>query len=229
MEGRAVARVFDATVTRGGLRDRGWTVGELNDPAMVLPYRGFSSLAEARACAARDLPAGTAVGWASADGFTVGGFVVGDDTVAPPIADRFPAFVLWPDATEDEAASNVELSTVLRGRMDWLCQLAIDRGLEPAEITSGRAEAEQALEVLASTGRLNATCCGPKYHVLCAARLQPVALVRWDGFRAGWERPDGPPTHELRHPVHPEHSGSFLRCWRDGFQHGVEARRRRAR
>lgn len=223
MEGRAVARVFDPAVTRSGLRDRGWTVDELDDPAMVVPYNGFSSLADARAYAARDLPAGTAVGWVSAGGATVGGFVVGDDTVAPPIADRFPAFVLWPDATEDEAASNVELSTLLRGRMDWLCQLAIDRGLKPAEITSGRAEAEQALDVLASVGTLNTNCCGPKYHVLCAARVQPVALVRWDGFRAGWEWPDGPAAQERRHPVHAEHAGRFLRCWRDGVQHGVEA------
>jgi hypothetical protein len=226
MEGRAVARVLDPAVTRSGLRDRGWTVDELRDPAMVVPYSTFSSLAEARACAARDLPAGTAVGWVSAGGVTVGGFVVGDDTIAPRIADRFPAFVLWPDATEDEAASNVELSAVLRGRMDWLCQLAIDRGLEPAEITSGRAEAEQALDVRARVGTLTTTCCGPKYHVLCAARVQPVALVRWDGFRAGWERPDGPAVQERRHPVHPEHAGRFLRCWRDGVQHGVDARRR---
>jgi hypothetical protein len=191
MEGRAVARVLDPAVTRGELRGRGWMVGEFSDPAMVVPYRTFSSLAQARARAARDLPEGTAVGWVSAGGVTVGGFVVGDDTIAPPIAHRFPAFVLWPDATEHEAASTTELSTVLHGRMDWLCHLAIDRGLEPAEVTSGRAEAEQALDVLVSVGTLTAACYGP-----------------------------------LRHPVHPDHAGRFLSCWRDGVQRGAEARRR---
>jgi hypothetical protein len=227
MEGIAVARVLDQSVMRTALRDRGWTVDDLSDPAMVVPYGTFSSLTEARARAARDLPAGTAVGWVSERGLTVGGFVVGDETVAPPIADRFPAFVLWPDASEDEAGSVAELSALLRGRLDWLCQLAIDAGLDAAEITHGRAEAEQVLDVLERVGTRTTACCGPKYHVLCAARIQPVALVRWDGFRAGWEHPDGLTAQERRHPVHPDQAGRFLTCWRDGLRHGVEARRRR--
>jgi len=226
MEGRAVARVFDPQVTRSVLRDRGWTVDELSDPALVMPYGAFSSLAAVRERAGRDLPVGTAVSWSSTGGTTVGGFVVGDDAVAPPIGDRFPAFVLWPDATEDQAGSVVELSALLRGRLDWLDQLAIDAGLERAEIESGHADAERALDALERYGTLTLACCGPRYHSRCAARVQPAALVGWDGFRAGWEQPDRRPAKERRHPVHPEHAGMFLSCWRDGVRHGLEARRR---
>lgn len=129
-----VARVFDPTVTRTSLRDRGWTVREFNDPAMVMPRAEFASLALARKHAARDLPGGTAVQWVSSGGITIGGFV----------------------------------------------------GFENAEITRGHTNAERALD---HAGTLTPACCGPRYHSSCAARVQPAALVRWDGFRAGWERP----------------------------------------
>jgi hypothetical protein len=150
---------------------------------MVVPYGTFSSLTVARSRAARDLPAGTAVGWMSEGGIMVGGFVVGNDTAAPPIADRFPAFVLWPDATEDEAGSVAAAQHAAAGSAGLALSTRDRSRSRPGGNHGGRAEAEQALDVLERVGTLTTACYGPKYHVLCAARIQPVALVRWDGFR----------------------------------------------
>ena len=226
MSGRALARVFDPTITRQSLRDRGWTVDDLNDPAMVVPYRDFPSLDVAFRHAKRDLPVATAVHWMSQGGITMGGFVVGHDGVAPPIADRFPAFVLWPDGSQDTIESTRDFVVLLRNRMDWLVQVALDAGLDEAEIADGRAEAERTLNELETAGSPIPTCRGPRYHVACAARVQPRALVRWDGFRSGWEREDERPIDQRRHPVHPGHTEGFLDCWQDGLRMGADARRR---
>jgi hypothetical protein len=226
MSGRALARIFDPTVTRRSLRDRGWIVDELNDPAMVVPHREFPSLEIAHEWAERDLPVATAVHWMSRGGITMGGFVVGHDGAAPPIADRFPAFVLWPDGRQDTINSIRDFVLVLRDRMDWMVKSAVDAGRDEAEIADGRAETERALDDL-ETGSSIPSCLGSQYHLACAARVQPRALVRWDGFRAGWEGDDERPVEQRRHPVHPRHSGDFLDCWQEGLRVGADARRRR--
>jgi hypothetical protein len=210
MSGHALAWIFDPTITRQSLRDRGWSVDDLNDPAMVVPHGDFPSLEIAHQRASRDLPAATAVHWMSQGGITMGGFVVGYDDVAPPIADRFPAFVV-----------------VMRNRMDWLVQVALDAGGGEAEIAEGRAEAERTLDEL-ETGSPIPSCLGPRHHVACAPRVQPRALLRWDGFRSGWEREDERPAEQRRHPVHPGHTGDFLDSWQDGIRMGADARRRRS-
>ena len=224
MGGRALGWVTDRSVTRDGLRGRGWTVDDLADETLVLPYATFDSLTEARAKATHDLPAGTAVRWSSDGGVRVGGFVVGDDRLGPPIGDRFPAFVLWPDLTEGVVCSVPELSAALRGRLDAMCDSALAAGVLVSEVDAGRLSAEHGLDELETTGRLTNECCGPLYRAYCAARVQPEVLVLWDGFQSGWTRSDEREPDDSVHPVHPRHQGAFLRCWRDGLRAGINAR-----
>jgi hypothetical protein len=223
--GRAVAEVRGSELSVERLRALGWNVDDL-DIDLLIPYRAFPSLEDARATASADLPPGTTVNWTTKDGTLGGGFIVGYDQLAPPLAGIVPAYVLWPDGSQDFVEGVGELVSVLRQRLDWLVDLAHAAMFPAVEIDAGRAAALRALQVLAVDGRLTPECCGPLYDVRCAANVEPIGRLRWDGFSEGWNEPDGPPSSQRRHPVQYDYGGDFQQAWRDAVEEGVSARRR---
>lgn len=192
----------------------------------MLPFRNFPSLKDAKVAAARDLAPGTTVDWTTLDVRLRGGFVVGHEGIAPPLGELLPAFVLWPDHSESCVEAHEELVGLLRERLNWLVELALAAGCEAAEVESGKAKAMRALTELEAGGQLNPPWFGPYEHVSCVASLEPFAWTRWDGFREGWDRPDGPPVNERRHAVKYEYEGEFQRRWRDAVCEGIAAYRK---
>jgi hypothetical protein len=222
--GRALARVCAPHLTPERFRGLGWHVDDLKD--LVVPYADFRSFEAAKAAAAADLPPGTTVSWSTHDGRVAGGFIVGHDGLAPPLAGVVPAFVLWPDRSQDYVETVRQLAALLRERLDWLADLALTEGFRPNDVAAGHAAALRALDQLESNnGRLRPECCGPFFDVRCAALVEPVGRLRWDGFREGWDEPDGPPASDRLHPVHYEHAGDSLRVWRQAVAEGLNARR----
>ncbi len=120
--GRALAWVDSDAMTLEALRARGWEVDDLGE-GVLLAFRDFVSLADARVGSARDLPDGTAVDWSEPGMTRSGGFVVGYGGVAPLIGDIVPAFVLWPDGSQQRVESPEALLSVLRERAVWLVSL----------------------------------------------------------------------------------------------------------
>lgn len=187
------------------------------DFGVMSAIRDFDDLTAARAAAERDLPMGVPVGHSE------GGFVVGHDGVAPPPGALVPAFVLWPDGAERRVDTHEELADALLERLDWLVERASALGLP--DVDAGRAEAVRAIDALAAGGELTRAACGPVFHAGCVATVEPVARLLWNGFRHGWERSEGPPAEERRHPVHYQFDGAFTDVWRDGFRAGAAAAR----
>ncbi len=221
--GRALAWVRSPKVTADQLLALGWWVDDLG-PDLLSPVRDFSSLADARAAASADLPRGTAVNWVSADHRLSGGFIVGYDGVAPPLTDLTPAFVKWPDGSFELVDNLEELASALRERLDWLVALELDAGFDADEIAAGRVAALRALSELEASGRFRLECCGPHPRGRFAARVSSVGFLRWEGFRDGWDEPDGPSAAEREHP-RDDHPREFQRIWRGGVAEGVNAYR----
>jgi hypothetical protein len=228
--GRALAWVRTPYIERTpsistqDLREMGWQADDLASEEVILPFRDFPSLEAAKTSAARDLPAGTTVNWGTLDRRLRGGFIVGHDGVAPPLGELLPAFVLWPDHSESRVETHVQLAGLLRDRLDWLVELALGAGLDASEVKSGRDEALRTLAELEAGGQLSPSFLGPYNDVRCVAKVEPLAWIRWDGFREGWDRPDGPPVNERRHAVQYEYEGEFQRFWRDALREGIVAR-----
>jgi hypothetical protein len=218
--------VRPSEITPERLRRLGWQVDDLKCDDVVVPYRASRSLEEAKAAAAENLPSGTAVSWSRDDGRLVGGFIVGHEGLAPPLAGVVPAFVLWPDLSQDRVEAIGELAALLRERMGWLAELALEAGSPADEVAVGRAAAVDALARFEAGGRLMPECCGPFFDVRCSAGVEPVGRVRWDGFREGWEEPAGPPASERRHPIRYDYGGPFLQTWRRGVDEGIRRSRR---
>jgi hypothetical protein len=207
-DGRALAEIPSRELSAKQLGARGWRVEiELED--VVISFRDFPSLDDAQASAAADLPRGTTVNWTTNDGQLSGGFIVGHDKVAPPVAGIVPAFVLWPDGSQQHADTIAQLVRLLRDRMDWLVDLALSAGFDPDKTAKGGAAAVRALDGLRAGGRLTIECCGPFYDLRCAAQVEPDGRLRWVGFSDGWNEPDGPPLRERRHPVQYVYDGDF--------------------
>jgi hypothetical protein len=218
--GRIVALVPVGTASV--LRQRGWEVDELDDQAGVA--RWCASLVEAEALCERDLPSGTAVSWRK--GSVVGGFVSGYPGVAPELGGAAPAFVLWPDGGESFVESVGELAQLMRGRMQWLAQLASQAGFPDVEVAQATSRTLAALDRLEETGVLGYDAGGPIHDVRCGAQIEPVAQLRWKGFRDGWRgvAPD-PVAHPLNgHPVHGDRQGAYVGMWRQGVEDGIQAR-----
>lgn len=226
--GRALAWLRSSSLSVSDLREMGWRVDDLGLDDLVLPLRDFAQLEEAKAAATQDFPPGTTVNWRTRDGQLAGGFIVGHEGVAPPLGELVPAFVLWPDHSENHVETRRKLAGLLRERLEWLVELALAAGFDADEIQSGQAEALRALTELEAGGRLTPACCGPRHDVRCVAKVEPLAWLRWDGFREGWDRPDGPPINERRHAVHYQYEGEFQRFWREAVSTGIAARRQAA-
>jgi hypothetical protein len=64
--GRALAEIWSSALTLNRVHALGWEADDL-DSEVLMPYRDFASLEEAKATAERDLPAGTTVHWATHD------------------------------------------------------------------------------------------------------------------------------------------------------------------
>ena len=194
-----------------------WQVDDLEFERMAV-IGDFDDLNSATAAAARDLPTGVPVSHPG------GGFIVGHEGVAPPPGGLLPAYVLWPDGEERLVETRGELARALRERMDWQCERARAEGLEGVE--AGREDALRAIESLAAGGELTNEARGPVFHSACATCIEPVARLRWDGFRYGWHRVEGRPAEERRPPCY-EFDGAFVEVWRDGFRAGEAGARER--
>jgi hypothetical protein len=203
----------------GVLRERGWEVDDLDDEAGVA--RWCTSLPEAKALCERDLPRGTAVNWAQAA--LIGGFVSGYPGVGPEMGGPMPAFVLWPDGGESHAESVGALTRMMRGRMQWLAQMASTACFEAADISQATSRTLAALDRLEETGVLSYDASGPIHDVRSGAVIVPVAKLRRDGFRDGWRgcasSLDDHPVHGERHP-----RGAYADVWRGGVTDGIRAR-----
>jgi hypothetical protein len=221
--GRAVGRVRGSAASAERLRALGWGVLEVEQELIV--DRVFRSLEEAKTAATTDLPPRTTVHWSGDNESLSGGFIVGFDAVAPPLAGIVPAYVLWPDGSQDFVETVDGLVGLLRERLEWLVDLA-RASFPEGDVEMGRATAIRALEVLAVDGTLRPECCGPFFDVRCAASVEPVGLLRWGGFADGWDEPDGPPASERLHPSHYTYDGDFRESWRAAVDEGIAARRR---
>jgi hypothetical protein len=208
----ASLRWQDALAER--LEQSGWYVAD-RDFGRMAAIADFESLSEARAAAERDLPAGVPVNCSG------GGFVVGYDGVAPEPGGSVPAYVLWPDGGQRLVHTREELAAALRERLDWLCERARELDLEGVE--TGRAAAARAIDAVAAGGELTNEARGPVFREGCTASVEPVARLRWDGFRHGWERLEGRPAEDRRPPCY-QFDGAFADVWRDGFRAGEQAR-----
>src|SRR4051794_20498208 len=150
-------------------------------------FGDFDDLASARAAAERDLPAGVPVSHRG------GGFVVGHEGIAPVPGELVPAYVVWPDGQEGFVRTRQDLASVLRERLDWQCDRAREAGLDSVE--AGREATARALDLLAG-GELTNEARGPVFHAACAAGVEPVAHLRWNGFQHGLEGWAGGPAEE---------------------------------
>ena len=222
--GRAVGTVCGSVPAGDRLRALGWGALELEQELIV--DRVFQSLEDAKMAATADLPSGTTVYWSGDDDSLCGGFIVGFDGVAPSLAGNVPAYVLWPDGSQDFVETVEGLVRLLRERLEWLVELARAAKFPEGDVDAGRARAIGALEVLAVDGTLTPECCGPFFDVRCAASVVPAGRLRWDGFADGWNEPDGPPPSERAHPIHYSYDGDFRRLWRNAVEEGITARRR---
>jgi hypothetical protein len=211
----ALLRWEDSLAER--LARSGWEVNDL-DFGRMGAIGDFSDLEVARVAAERDLPSGVPVTQAGC------GFVVGHHGVAPEPGGRFPAYVLWPDGEERLVETAVELAAALRDRLAWSCDRASELGLD---VEAGREAALRAIDALAAGGELTIEALGPVFEVKCSARVLPLAHLRWDGFRQGWESPDGPPAEQRHHPSYIDYGvdGVFTEVWRDGLRAGAAAAR----
>lgn len=193
----------------------GWEVDDLDFERMAV-IGDFHDLESATSAAARDLPAGVPVSHPG------GGFIVGHEGVAPRPGGLLPAYVLWPDGEERLVETRDELARALRDRLDWQCERARAKGLEGVE--AGRERALRAIDAVAAGGELTNEARGPVFHSACATCVEPVARLRWDGFRYGWQRVEGRPAEERRPPCY-QFEGAFAEVWRDAFRAGEEAAR----
>jgi hypothetical protein len=222
--GRALAQVYSKAVTLDAVHARGWAADDLRDlDVPLMPYRDFASYQEAQAIAARDLPLGTTVSWTPCDGRLFGGFVVGRENVAPPLGGLMPAFILWPDFSELYVETRDQLVDALRDRLDWLVALGLEDGVDAKRLAAGRVAMLRALERVAAGERFTIEARGPVFEGRCAASVEPVAGMRWDGFRAGWDEP-AEPADKRRHPIHYDYAGAFQELWRDAVRSGISAR-----
>jgi hypothetical protein len=133
--------------------------------------------------------------------------------------------VLWADGEERVVDTAGELAAALRDRLPWSCARASELGL--GDVEAGREAALLAIDALAAGGELTTAALGPASDLKCSARVQPLAHLRWDGFRHGWESPDGAPAEERHHPSHIDYGfdGSFTEVWRQGVRAGAAAAR----
>jgi hypothetical protein len=200
------------------LTQAGWQVYDM-DFGRISATGDFEDLAAARRAAERDLPSGVPV---LHSGF---GFFVGHDGVGPAPGGLLPAYVLWPDGAERLVEAREELADALRGRLDWLCERAAAAGRE--DVPVGREAALRAIDAFAAGGELTHQAQGPVHDGSCMAHVMPVAGLRWDGFRHGWERGEDRPAEERRHPGGHRFDGAFTEVWREGFRAGAAAARER--
>jgi hypothetical protein len=224
--GRALAMIYSDAPTLAEVLARGWEADDFRDleDVPLMPYRDFASFEEAKAIAARDLPAGTTVGWSSHGGYRRGGFVVGYEHVAPPLGELTPAYVLWPDFSELYVETRDQLVGALRDRLDWIAELALEDGMDTVQVEAGRVAMLHALDKVVAGDRVRAQDCGPLW---CRRwTIEPVADIHWNGFRRGWDDPDEP-ADERHHPVHYDYAGAFQDLWRDAVRSGIAAARAR--
>ncbi len=101
--------------------------------------------------------------------------------------------------------------------------LGRDAGYDPAQLAAGLAGMRDALGEFAASGRLTIEMRGPLHNVCCAAAVEPLAKLQWNGFREGWHEREGDPTGERSHAVHDQYEGEFQLVWRAAFQAGAAA------
>jgi hypothetical protein len=222
--GRAIAKIR-STIGLGDLGERGWSADDLG-PDLLMPFRDFSSLDEAKAAAAQDLPLLTPVSWSSNTGRQTGGFVVGHHELGPGVQGVTPAVLLWPDGSEQYVVTDDELASTVTAGLTELTALARAAGFVEQEVLAGQQAAATALDEFAAGGPLTIACLGPIHDVRCAVTVEPVAKLRWTGFREGWTSPTGEPSRHRHHPVHGARDGELQRVWRSGLDEGMTAARR---
>jgi hypothetical protein len=127
----------------------------------------------------RELPAGTPASWRSAIGRTAGGLIAGAPGLGPGIGGETPAFIEWPDGSEDEVASHEELAATLMDRVDWLSARAREAGVAAAAIERGRTAMVAAIESYVRGGPLTPACLGPAEDERSTVQVMPLARVRW--------------------------------------------------
>jgi hypothetical protein len=111
----------------------------------------------------------------------------------------------------------------LRDRLDWLLALGLEDGVDATRLEAGRVAMLHALDRVAAGDPFTIEARGPVFRGRCAAAIEPVADIHWDGFRAGWKEP-AEPADKRRHPIHYDYAGAFQELWRDAVRSGISAR-----